>query len=301
MTLTPNELLEKYISNQARNTQKRYKLVLKDFERTTKTKLENTDYEIALNYLQTLRERIGQLGTKYAPKTIENQYEILSSMAALLVHSGKMKLNPFKAAKKLFGQFGNYQKRPTKLIPFNIVRKLINSVTRLNKWQRRDQAILALFFGGGLRRSELLALNVGDIGVTPSGKLFLILRRSKAREAQERMLPKWAWQYWSALVAERKQQGAEAMDPLIVSNYGAGFVRLSDKAIYCIYKKYLKQAGIDAAPHSARATFASRLKKMGYEDRQISAALGHKNDKSVKFYDKISGQIDSNPANTLKY
>lgn len=300
MTSTSSELLERFLSNQKPNTQKRYRTALRDFERTTKTKLKDADYNISLDYLQILRGRIGQFGTPLASATIENYYNILTSMAALLVSAEMMRVNPFKAAKKLFGQFDGYQKRPTKLIPFNLVRKIIESVGPSERWQRRDQAILALFFGGGLRRSELLSLNVGDIGVTPSGKLFLIIRRSKAREAQERILPKWAWKYWSALVAERKQQGAEAMDPLVITSYNSG-LRMSQERIYCIYKKYLKRYGIDAAPHSARATFASRLKTLGASDRSVGAAMGHKNETSVRIYDKVSGQLELNPAHKINY
>jgi len=306
MTLTPNELLERFLQNQKANTQRRYHYALKDFQKTMKREPWESDYSHALDYLQILRARIGQFKTPYAPETIRNTYHALSSMTELLVSSGHASINPFKAAKKLYGKFGRKQKRPTKLIPFRLVSRIIEAAGDA-RYGVRDQAILAVLFGGGLRRSELAALNLQDLGVTPTGKLYLIVQDSKAGEAQERVLPDWAWVYYSELLQQRKKAGAGPNDPLFVTPYGrknspnheSG--RMVSRTIYAIFKRALKKFGIDAGPHSARATFASRMSAQGKSDRQISQALGHGTERSVRAYDKVSNLVGANPAWDLEY
>jgi site-specific recombinase XerD len=43
----------------------------------------------------------------------------------------------------------------------------------------RDRVLLLLGFVGGLRRSELIGLTLGDIEVVPQRDLRLLIRRSK--------------------------------------------------------------------------------------------------------------------------
>jgi integrase len=68
-----------------------------------------------------------------------------------------------------------------------------------------------------------------------------------------------------------------------------------------MFKRYAKALGIDAAPHAARATFVTRLKELGFDDRDVAAAVGHKTEHMVRLYDKRQRDHKISPAKKLRY
>lgn len=167
----------------------------------------------------------------------------------------------------------------------------------------RDRAILALLFGLGLRRSEVRKITLRDITVSPAGILHIVLRDTKAGKTQEQPIPDWAWEPISELSQQRMRDGATETDPLCTDYYRglANHRPLSDSSIARLYKRYLRKLGIDAAPHSARATAATLLKSNGVDDRDVALFLRHSTTRMVQVYDKRSNDLARNPGRKILY
>lgn len=140
----------------------------------------------------------------------------------------------------------------------------------------RDRALLLLGFATALRRSELVALDVGDMRFVDRG-LVVFLKRSKTdQEGKGRYIPVHARA--SALCpvrALRAWLGERREGPLFTSAAG---VRLSDRDVARILKRAAARAGLDASAlsgHSLRSGFATAAAEGGASRAAICAITGH--------------------------
>ena len=146
----------------------------------------------------------------------------------------------------------------------------------------RDRAMLLLGFGAALRRSELVALSLGDVETVPGRGLRVLVRRSKTdQQGQGQEVAVWAnlnqpgfcplaaltgWMEhrreasdldWTASAASRAER------PLFCAVTKSGRItgeKLSDKAVARLVKQAALAAGLDPARysgHSLRAGLAT--------------------------------------------
>lgn len=132
----------------------------------------------------------------------------------------------------------------------------------------RDQAIIEVLYGCGLRVSEAVGLNVADWQV---GQQQL---RVWGKGAKERLVPLVgaAAQALQAYMAHRPQCPPES--PLFINKYGS---RLSVRSVQRQLQQQLRQAqmGSPATPHTLRHSFATHLLLSGADLRSIQELLGH--------------------------
>ena len=137
-------------------------------------------------------------------------------------------------------------------------------------WQGlRDKAIFMLLYGCGLRISEALSLNIGDISAESD---FL---RIKGKGNKERIVPLLPiiWQSISAYLAERPYSNSVG-EPLFL---GARGERLSPRIIQRQMQKLRGYLGLSdtLTPHALRHSFATHLLAQGTDLRSIQELLGH--------------------------
>lgn len=137
-------------------------------------------------------------------------------------------------------------------------------------WQGlRDKAILMLLYGCGLRISEALALNVGDITAESE---FL---RIRGKGNKERIVPLLSiiWQHIEAYLTNCPYQNSVG-EPLFL---GARGERLSPRIVQRQVQKLRGRLGLadTLTPHALRHTFATQLLKEGVDLRSIQELLGH--------------------------
>jgi site-specific recombinase XerD len=146
----------------------------------------------------------------------------------------------------------------------------------------RDRAMLLLGFGAALRRSELVALTLGDVEAVPGRGLLLLIGRSKtdqhgagqrvavhANPAASAFCPAAALDAWlhhrraAADLDWTASAAARAERPLFCAVTKAGRLtgaKLSDKAVVRLVKQAAWDAGLDAekySGHSLRAGLAT--------------------------------------------
>jgi len=146
----------------------------------------------------------------------------------------------------------------------------------------RDRALLALAYLGCLRKSEAVALNVGDVEVRPEG-LAVTIRRSKASDVPQVVLiprgaadggvcPVRAWLDWQA-TREPGLPGFEAGEPALVAGSSGprGWLRSvrigGGHTVERILRAALKAANVPNperyTAHSLRAGLATSLAASG--------------------------------------
>lgn len=258
----------------------------------------------ALAFICLLRNRVDAKGERLADGTVKNYYSRLRTIYDGLIHLEIITRNPFAQIRPLISWRQKRQKRPTKLVPFDLVERILDAPSPHTKEGIRDRAILAAFFAGGLRRIEVNRLNVGDLMLTPNGVPFIPILGAKSGSNQEQPLPEWAVERLARLISQRKAEGADAGDPLFCFYYRDGRPRgrLSYKTLYNLYRRWLAVCGLDGyAPHSARATAASYLMQCGAHDREVQRFLRHECEGMVRVYDRRIKTIEENPGRGLHY
>ncbi len=147
----------------------------------------------------------------------------------------------------------------------------------------RDKAMLELVYATGIRVTELISLNVGDINLE-NGYIKC------AGKTKERIIPIGTLAV-NALKEYMEKSRAillkdEADQALFVNVNGH---RLTRQGFWKIIKQYKTQANIDVdiTPHTLRHSFAVHLLENGAELRAIQEMLGHSDISSTQVYAQI--------------
>ena len=146
----------------------------------------------------------------------------------------------------------------------------------------RDRIVLEILYGGGVRVSELVGLNYGDLD----------LRRATVRVTgkgnKQRLCPIGE----NAVHCVRHFRSEFAQDasieaPLIVNRAGK---RLSIRSVQTSLKKYLRMAGLpeDLTPHKLRHSYATHMLDNGADLRSVQELLGHANLSTTQIYTHVT-------------
>ena len=153
----------------------------------------------------------------------------------------------------------------------------------------RDRAILETMYSAGLRVSEVVGLDDGDLDFEAG-----VLRvRGKGR--RERLTPvgSYALRALAPLAAGAEvarprcpDKGAAGV-PVFVNKFGR---RLTTRSVARMLEKYLKLTGLDSrtTPHSLRHSFATHLLDRGADIRSVQELLGHKSLVTTQIYTHVS-------------
>lgn len=155
----------------------------------------------------------------------------------------------------------------------------------------RDAALLAVLYGGGLRRSEAVALDMADY---QSEGGALTVRSGKGRKPRLVYLThggKGALEEWLAWRGgERRGLGGGNGGPLFLPVLKSGKLvdrRLSDQAVRKVLRERTLQAGVKvAAPHDMRRSFISHLLEAGADISTVQKLAGHANVSTTTRYDR---------------
>jgi site-specific recombinase XerD len=173
----------------------------------------------------------------------------------------------------------------------------------------RDRVLLLIGFCGAFRRSELVALDVGDAAVTREG-LVVTIRRSKTDQEGEGR--KIGIPYASHLetcpvrsLQDWLEKSGITQGPLFrpIDRFGRmASIRLSDAAVAEIVKRYAVAVGLDAsefAGHSLRSGLATSAAMAGASERSIMNQTGHRSVNMVRRYIKDGSLFRENAAAVL--
>ena len=175
---------------------------------------------------------------------------------------------------------------------------LLKAVSGQNK--KRDYAILMLFLNCGIRRSELVGLNLTDVYedrirvVGKGNKERFVYFGSACRKAID------------AYLQERTQKVLTDNRALFGSRNGN---RISTDAVHRLVKKALLQAGLDStqfSAHKLRHTAATMMLSGGVDVKTVQEVLGHENLNTTQIYTHIENTelkiaAEANPLSKLDF
>lgn len=145
----------------------------------------------------------------------------------------------------------------------------------------RDYAILMLLYSSGIRRSELVNLNVGDVD------FFSGFIRVYGKGRKERMVPVGENALKAINDYLKTRNDVVPSDPLFLNKKGG---RLSDTSIFLLLNKMAKRARFTRKikPHMLRHSFATHLLNNGCDIRVVSEMLGHSSLSTTQIYTHLS-------------
>lgn len=151
---------------------------------------------------------------------------------------------------------------------------------RAPEWAgQRDAAMMELFYSCGLRLSELVSLDVGDVDTYSESVRVL----GKGRK--ERIVPVGA----PALQAIQRYRAAAGVHagPLFLSKRRR---RISSRAVWAALRKYLSHTSIPIAlsPHKLRHSFATHMLDAGADLRAVQSLLGHASLSTTQIYTHVT-------------
>lgn len=175
---------------------------------------------------------------------------------------------------------------------------LLKAVSGQN--EKRDYAILMLFLNCGIRRSELVGLNLTDVYedrirvVGKGNKERIVYFGAACRKAID------------AYLVERNQKVLSDNRALFGSRDGN---RISVTAVHRLVKKALLQAGLDAtqfSAHKLRHTAATMMLSGGVDVKTVQEVLGHENLNTTQIYTHIENTelkvaSEANPLSKLDF
>ena len=148
----------------------------------------------------------------------------------------------------------------------------------------RDRAIFELFYATGIRVSELVGLDVADVGLDER------LIRVRGKGKKERIVPfgrtaaACLAAYFETCPNLRKGNFNE---PAVFLNYRGE--RITPRSVERLVAKYIRKTAVrrKISPHSLRHSFASHLLGRGADLRVIQELLGHESLGTTQKYTHI--------------
>lgn len=177
------------------------------------------------------------------------------------------------------------QKLP-RILSMEEVGHLIDTPDRSKPQGVRDNALLEILYGTGMRVSELIGLNMNDIHLSmgfvrvfgKGGKERIIPLGGKAIESCSRYVNE------ARPIFIAKQKGSVAV---FVNMRGA---RLTRQGCWKLLKEHALKAGIkkELTPHILRHSFATHLIENGADLRAVQEMLGHSDISTTQIYTHVS-------------
>ena len=152
----------------------------------------------------------------------------------------------------------------------------------------RDHAMLQIAYAAGLRVSEIINLNLGDVDFTSSSV------RCFGKGSKERIIP------IHDLALQSLNDYVHKSRPLMIKSIkNKSFFcnqkgqRLTRQGFWKIVKKYAENAQIENGftPHSLRHCFATHLLNGGAPLRHVQALLGHSSIATTQIYTHLTKQF----------
>jgi integrase/recombinase XerD len=226
-------------------------------------------------------------------KTLENNFTVISSLFEYFVFQDLIGKNPVMGVRKRYLRRYKDERdvdaeSPRKLISVEQMSLLINSVI-----DTRDKAILTVLAKTGVRRGELIAMDVMDIDWEQQS---ITLKKFKKRSGRmvffddetSRLLKRW--------VSQREKLQPESA-ALFLGEKGG---RLKRNGVYSMVVKYAEQVGLHDSksdnpeehftPHCFRHWFTTHLRRAGMDREFIKALRGDRRREAIDIYDRIGRQ-----------
>ncbi len=209
----------------------------------------------------------------YAAATVARRLASLRSFFRYLRRNGLVSSDPSASLRN-----PKQPRRLPRLLSVNDVIRLLDAIPGDTAASVRDRTMLETLYGGGLRVSELVGLNLDDLDFDQE----LVRVRGKGR--RERLCPigEMATRWLKGWIALRKPNAA--VEKAVFLNQRGS--RLSCRSVGRLLETHLQKAGLSSAasPHTLRHSFATHMLDRGADLRSVQELLGHRKLTTTQIY-----------------
>ena len=195
-------------------------------------------------------------------------------------------------------EYPKLRKSLPKYLTLSQASALLQAVSGQNA--KRDYAILMLFLNCGIRRSELVGLNLTDVY---EDRIRVVGKGNKER-----------FVYFGSACHKAIEDYMEERNKLVLTDNRALFGsrngnRISVTAVHRLVEKALLKAGLDAtqfSAHKLRHTAATMMLSGGVDVKTVQEVLGHENLNTTQIYTHIENTelklaAEANPLSKLDF
>lgn len=242
------------------------KFLLREF---SESKLSNANYSQIRSWIVKL------VNTNITNRTINRKVSSLNSYYKFLLKIQSIEFNPLTKHKAL--------KVSRKLqIPFSEteITSVLNLIETDSFEGLRDKLIVELFYSTGMRRIELVNLQLSDVD-SSQGQLKVLGKRDKERYIP--LLSTVLRTYQAYLIERSNLKELQNSKSLLLTKKG---FKIYEKLVYRVIANYFDtiSSKVKKSPHILRHSFATHLLNNGADLNSVKELLGHSSLASTQVY-----------------
>ena len=227
------------------------------------------------NYSQIRSWIVKLVSSNVTNRTINRKVSSLNSYYKFLLKIQSIEFNPLTQHKAL--------KVSKKLqIPFSEteITSVLNLIETDSFEGLRDKLIVELFYSTGMRRTELVNLQLSDVDIS-QGQLKVLGKRNK-----ERFIPLLSTvirSYQAYLIERSNLKEVQDSKSLLLTRKG---FKIYEKLVYRVITNYFDtiSSKVKKSPHILRHSFATHLLNNGADLNSVKELLGHSSLASTQVY-----------------
>ena len=221
-------------------------------------------------------------------RSIQRALSAVRTLYRYLLRESKVEINPFLTARDVGHRQAVTAPRAERRLPPTLsIEEIVQLVTidPRTDLDRRDRAILELFYSSGLRLAELSGLDLGDLDLADA------VVRVMGKGAKTRIVPIGGYARESVLawLNVRSACAREREQALFVNRSGT---RLGARAIQQRVAVWAQRQGLGRRvhPHMLRHSFASHVLESSSDLRAVQELLGHADISTTQVYTHLDFQ-----------
>ena len=225
------------------------------------------------------RALAGLHGQGMHPKTLARTLSAWRSFFNYLARQDRVTANPCLGLRPPKGE-----KRLPNALSVDEMARLLEPETADDAWALRDTAMFELMYSSGLRRAELIGLDLGQVDVTEA-EVSVTGKGSKTRIVPVGSRALAALSRWLAV----RDTVAKDTPALFV---GARGERISPGVLTLALKRLAQRHGLTGHvhPHALRHSFASHVLQSSGDLRAVQEMLGHASLSTTQVYTHLDFQ-----------
>lgn len=239
-------------------------------------RLNEIDHITIRNFLANIKDK------NYSRSTIVRKIAALRSFFRYMLREGLIKANP--AVGMIMPK---KERKLPNFLDMKEIGKLLEAPAVDTLDGLRDRAILEILYSSGIRVSELVGLNTGNVDLI--GEVLKV----KGKGKKERLVPigSVAVNILNEYINKRKKgdyKGRRAdFNAVFLNKYGQ---RITDRSVRRIVDKYIQGAALEhkISPHVLRHTFATHMLDAGADLRSVQELLGHSSLSTTQIYTHVT-------------
>lgn len=239
------------------------------------TSWRDLDSNVLQNYLLYLK------GREYASSTVARKFAAVKSFCQYLYNTGEVDSDPTTGLES-----PKVEKSLPRTIDPDEIERLLNAPAH-NKSPKslRDKALMETLYATGMRVTELVSLDVGDVDLK---KKTVVCGANTRRSRVAPIYDKAVRALEVYLDRGRPQLLVDPDENALFLNHRGQ--RLTRQGLWLIIKRYVAEAGIKGSvtPHTLRHSFAAHMLDSGADLKEVQERLGHANLSTTQVYQQVS-------------